>query len=279
MILLADSGSTKTEWCLADKGTRVKTILTKGINPVFEREEDIRKELQEHLLPELGNESVEAVHFFGAGCAYEAVNNIVEKAVSSLLQVDVEVQCDLLCAARALFGKDKGIACIMGTGSNSCLYDGTRIVDNISPLGFILGDEGSGAVLGKLLVGACLKNQLGETMEQTFLERFHLTRPDIIDRVYRKPFPNRFLAGLSVFLKEHLDNPDIRELVRRSFDDFFLRNVMQYTGYSMLKVSFVGSIAYYYQDLLKEVAAGRGLHVGTIQKAPMDGLLAYYATL
>lgn len=277
MILLADSGSTKTEWCLADKGTRVKTILTKGINPIFENEADIQKELSANLLPELDGFVINEVHFFGAGCAYEAVNKIVENAVSSLLHVPVEVQSDLLCAARALFGKEKGIACIMGTGSNSCFYDGTQIVSNISPLGFILGDEGSGAVLGKLLVGACLKNQLGEGMEKKFLERFQLTRPDIIDRVYRKPFPNRFLAGLSIFLHENIDNPEVRALVRRSFDDFFLRNVMQYKDYQMLKVSFVGSIAFYYQDILKEVAAGRGLHVGTIVKAPMDGLLAYYA--
>lgn len=277
MILVADSGSTKTEWCLAEKGNRVKTILTKGINPVFENEEDISRELQAHLLPELGDAEIEAVHFFGAGCAYPEVNRIVENAVGNLLHVPVEVQSDLLCAARALFGKEKGIACIMGTGSNSCLYDGEKIVSNVSPLGFILGDEGSGAVLGKLLVGACLKNQLGKDMEKQFLERFHLTRPEIIDRVYRKPFPNRFLASLSIFLSEHLDNPDVRTLVRRSFDDFFLRNVMQYPDYQMLKVSFVGSIAYYYQTILKEVAAGRGLHIGTIVKAPMDGLLAYYA--
>lgn len=276
MILVADSGSTKTEWCLAENGNRVKTILTKGINPVFENEEAISRELQAHLLPEVENAGIEAVHFFGAGCAYPEVNRIVERAVGNLLHVPVEVQSDLLCAARALFGKEKGIACIMGTGSNSCLYDGKEIVSNVSPLGFILGDEGSGAVLGKLLVGACLKNQLGKEMEKAFLERFHLTRPEIIDRVYRQPFPNRFLASLSVFLHEHLDNPDVRALVRRSFDDFFIRNVMQYPDYQMLKVSFTGSIAYYYKDILKEVADGRGLHIGTIVKAPMDGLLAYY---
>lgn len=277
MILVADSGSTKTEWCLADKGTRVKTILTKGINPVFENEGEICAELQAHLLPELEGSNIERVHFFGAGCAYEAVNKIVEDAISSLLHVPVEVQSDLLCAARALFGKGRGIACIMGTGSNSCLYDGDHIISNVSPLGFILGDEGSGAVLGKLLVGACLKNQLGEGMEKKFLERFSLTRPEIIDRVYRKPFPNRFLASLSIFLRENIDNSDVRTLVRHSFDEFFLRNVMQYPDYQILKVSFVGSIAYYYQDVLKEVAAGRGIHVGNIVKAPMEGLLSFYA--
>lgn len=279
MILLADSGSTKTEWCLAENGKRVKTILTKGINPVFENEEAISQELKAGLMPELKGFTIDEVHFFGAGCAYEAVNKIVENAVSSLLDVPVEVQSDLLCAARALFGKGKGIACIMGTGSNSCYYDGMQIVRNVSPLGFILGDEGSGAVLGKLLVGACLKNQLGAGMEKKFLERFHLTRPEIIDRVYRKPFPNRFLAGLSVFLHENIELPEVRSLVREAFDSFFLRNVMQYPDYHMLKVSFTGSIAYYYQDILKEVAAGRGLHVGTIVKAPMEGLLAYYAGL
>lgn len=279
MILVADSGSTKTEWCLAENGKRVKTILTKGINPVFENEEAISQELKVGLMPELKGFTIDEVHFFGAGCAYESVNKIVENAVSSLLDVPVEVQSDLLCAARALFGKGKGIACIMGTGSNSCYYDGMRIVRNVSPLGFILGDEGSGAVLGKLLVGACLKNQLGAGMEKKFLERFHLTRPEIIDRVYRKPFPNRFLAGLSIFLHENIELPEVRSLVREAFDSFFLRNVMQYPDYHMLKVSFTGSIAYYYQDILKEVAAGRGLHVGTIVKAPMEGLLAYYAGL
>ena len=279
MILVADSGSTKTEWCLAENGKRVKTILTKGINPVFENEEAISQELKVGLMPELKGFTIDEVHFFGAGCAYESVNKIVENAVSSLLDVPVEVQSDLLCAARALFGKGKGIACIMGTGSNSCYYNGMRIVRNVSPLGFILGDEGSGAVLGKLLVGACLKNQLGAGMEKKFLERFHLTRPEIIDRVYRKPFPNRFLAGLSIFLHENIELPEVRSLVREAFDSFFLRNVMQYPDYHMLKVSFTGSIAYYYQDILKEVAAGRGLHVGTIVKAPMEGLLAYYAGL
>lgn len=279
MILVADSGSTKTEWCLAENGKRVKTILTKGINPVFENEEAISQELKVGLMPELKGFTIDEVHFFGAGCAYESVNKIVENAVSSLLNVPVEVQSDLLCAARALFGKGKGIACIMGTGSNSCYYDGMRIVRNVSPLGFILGDEGSGAVLGKLLVGACLKNQLGAGMEKKFLERFHLTRPEIIDRVYRKPFPNRFLAGLSIFLHENIELPEVRSLVREAFDSFFLRNVMQYPDYHMLKVSFTGSIAYYYQDILKEVAAGRGLHVGTIVKAPMEGVLAYYVGL
>lgn len=279
MILVADSGSTKTEWCLADGGKRVKTIFTRGINPVFESEDDIRAELQAHLLPELDGIQPETVHFYGAGCAWEEVNDVVRRAIKSLLQCPVEVQSDLLCAARALFGRNRGIACIMGTGSNSCLYDGEKIVSNVSPLGFILGDEGSGAVLGKLLVGACFKNQLGTGMEEEFLKRFNLTRPEIIDRVYRKPFPNRFLASLSVFLNEHIDNPDIRELVRSSFDAFFLRNVMQYPDYQMQKVSFTGSIAWYYRTILKEVAAGRGIHIGTIIQAPMEGLLSYYDLL
>ncbi len=273
MILLADSGSTKTEWCVAQQGKQIKTILTKGINPVFETGEEIVKELQANLLPELEGITVEKVQFYGAGCAYEEVNKVVERAVGGLLNVPVEVNSDLLCAARALFGRQKGIACILGTGSNSCLYDGERIVENVSPLGFILGDEGSGAVLGRLMVGAALKNQLGEGMREKFLKRFNLTVPDIIDRVYRKPFPNRFLASLSVFLKENIDHPEVRTLVRKSFDRFFRRNVMQYPDCHRLRVSFVGSIAYYYQDVLKEVADGRALHIGEIIQAPMEGLV------
>lgn len=273
MILLADSGSTKTEWCVAQQGKRVKTIFTKGINPVFENEEEITKQLKDNLVPGLEDFSVEKVLFYGAGCAYEEVNKMVERAVSRLLNVPVEVNSDLLGAARALFGNQKGIACILGTGSNSCLYDGTHIVENVSPLGFILGDEGSGAVLGRLMVGAALKNQLGEGMRDKFLKRFDLTVPDIINSVYRKPFPNRFLASLSVFLKENLDYPEVRTLVRKSFDRFFRRNVMQYPDCHRLRVSFVGSIAFYYQDVLKEVADGRALHIGEIMQAPMDGLV------
>lgn len=167
---------------------------------------------------------------------------------------EVEVNTDMLAAARGLCGHDSGIACIMGTGSNSCYYDGKSIVTNVSPLGFILGDEGSGACLGKLLVGDILKNQMTPELKEKFLKQFDLTPADIIDRVYRKPFPNRFLASLSPFLAQNLGEPCVRALVLNSFKAFLKRNVMQYEDYQHQKVHFIGSVAFYYKEVLAEAA-------------------------
>ena len=181
----------------------------------------------------------------------------------------------MLAAARGLCGHQPGIACIMGTGSNSCYYDGKNIVSNVSPLGFILGDEGSGAVLGKLLVGDILKNQMTPGLKEKFLEQYNLTPAEIIDRVYRQPFPNRFLASFSPFLVEHLDEPAIRELVLNSFKKFLKRNVMQY-DYQHARVHFIGSVAFYYKELLSEACKAMGIHLGTIIKSPMEGLIKFH---
>ena len=168
-----------------------------------------------------------------------------------------------------------GYCLYLGTGSNSCYYDGKNIVTNVSPLGFILGDEGSGAVLGKLLVGDILKNQMTPGLKEKFLEQFNLTPAEIIDRVYRKPFPNRFLASFSPFLVQHLDEPVIRELVLNSFKKFLKRNVMQY-DYQHAPVHFIGSVAFYYRELLSEACKIMGVHLGTIIQSPMEGLIKFH---
>ena len=203
---------------------------------------------------------------------------MLSRAILRHLEVkgEVEVSTDMLAAARGLCGHQAGIACIMGTGSNSCYYDGEKIVQNVSPLGFILGDEGSGACLGKLLVGDLLKNQLGAELKEEFLSQYNLTPADIIDRVYRKPFPNRFLASLSPFLAQHIDNPGIRNLVLGSFKAFLKRNVMQY-DYNNTPVHFIGSVAFYYQEVLSQAAYETGICLGTILKSPMEGLIAYHS--
>lgn len=215
MILIADSGSTKTDWCLVEHGELLQQIFTKGTNPFFQTEEEISNEIATALLPQLKTSVLDAVYFYGAGCAFPDKIETVRRAILRHLEVkdEVEVSTDMQAAARGLCGHQAGIACIMGTGSNSCYYDGEKIVQNVSPLGFILGDEGSGACLGKLLVGDLLKNQLGAELKEEFLSQYNLTPADIIDRVYRKPFPNRFLASLSPFLAQHIDNPGIRNLV------------------------------------------------------------------
>ncbi|WP_288733233.1 ATPase [uncultured Parabacteroides sp.] len=275
MILIADSGSTKTDWCVVENGESILRFKTRGTNPFFQTEEEIGKEIEAGLLPSLKGFEPSAIYFYGAGCAFPEKNDMIRRAVNRYLSVPVEVGSDLLAAARALCGDQPGIACIMGTGSNSCYYDGREIVKNVSPLGFILGDEGSGAVLGKLLIGDVLKDQLPPALKDQFLTQYELTPALIMDKVYRQPFPNRFLAGFSPFIREHLDEPAIWELVTRSFLAFFTRNVKQY-DYFEQPVHLVGSVAWYYQDVLKEIAFDLGIRLGTVARSPMEGLIAYH---
>ena len=279
MILIADSGSTKTDWCVVENGVLVQQIFTKGTNPFFQSEEEISNEIATALLPELKTDEFDAVNFYGAGCGYPDKIEIVHRAISKQLKVkgNVEVATDMLAAARGLCGREAGIACIMGTGSNSCYYDGENIVANVSPLGFILGDEGSGACLGKLMVGDLLKNQMTPELKEKFLKQFDLTPADIIDRVYRKPFPNRFLASLSPFLAQNINEPCVHELVLNSFKAFFKRNIMQYENYQNLKVNLIGSVAFYYKEVLAEAAEAMGIQLGTIIQSPMEGLIKYHA--
>ena len=279
MILIADSGSTKTDWCVVEKGELVQQIFTKGTNPFFQSEEEISNEIATALLPELKTNEFEAVYFYGAGCGFPDKIAVVHRALTKHLNVagDVEVATDMLAAARGLCGREAGIACIMGTGSNSCYYDGESIVANVSPLGFILGDEGSGACLGKLMVGDLLKNQMTPELKEKFLAQFNLTPADIIDRVYRKPFPNRFLASLSPFLAQNISEPCVHDLVLNSFKAFFKRNIMQYENYQNLKVNLIGSVAYYYEEVLAEAAEAMGIQLGTIIQSPMEGLIKYHA--
>ena len=277
MILIADSGSTKTDWAAVEEGKIISRIQTKGMNPFFQTEEEMTTELENVLLPQLEQKPVTSAYFYGAGCTVEK-SPIVAEVLRKTLKItqNVEVHSDMLGAARGLCGRDHGIVCILGTGSNSCLYDGQGLIANVSPLGFILGDEGSGAVLGKLLVGDLLKNQLGEDLKEKFLKQYNLTPAEIIDRVYRKPFPNRFLASLSPFIAENIHIPAIRKLVKDSFLAFLRRNVMQYEKHQIYKVNFIGSIAYYYKEILTEAVEECALHMGKIMRAPMEGLIEYH---
>lgn len=277
MILIADSGSTKTDWCAVENNKVVLQVQTKGMNPYFQSEEEIVNEINEQLLPLLPGKPLTAIYFYGAGCAFDKIE-LMRKALERSLCVEgeIEVNSDMLGTARALCGNEAGIACILGTGSNSCYYDGKEIVENVSPLGFILGDEGSGAVLGKLFIGSLLKNQLTESLKETFLDEYKLTPAEVIDRVYRKPFPNRFLATFSPFIAKHLDDDSLQALVKEAFAAFFRRNVMQYKQ-EKCKVHFCGSIAYYYRELLLSVAEELHIRVGNIEHTPMQGLVAYHS--
>lgn len=276
MILIADSGSTKTDWCLVEYGKLIRQVFTKGTNPFFQSEEEISNEVAA-LVSQLEGNRPKAVYFYGAGCAFpDKIATVTRAILHHLPAATVEVSTDMLAAARGLCGHRAGIACILGTGSNSCLYDGQQIVNNVSPLGFILGDEGSGAVLGKLLVGNLLKNQMRPGLKEEFLEQTGLTPAEIIDRVYRKPLPNRFLASLSPFLAKHLQEPCVRRLVLDSFCDFFRRNVMQYEGHTNYPIHFIGSVAFYYREVLQEAADSLGLRLGTVLQSPMEGLIRFH---
>lgn len=228
------------------------------------------------LIPQLGDTTeFTTIYFYGAGCIPEKTNIVKTALAQNFPKANILVESDLLGAAHALCGKTAGIACILGTGSNSCFYDGEKITANISPLGYILGDEGSGAVLGKRLVGDLLKHQLPDDLCQDFLKEYDLTPALILDKVYRQPLANRFLAGLTPFLFAHKHRPEIRNLLISCFTDFFTRNVMQYEYHDIL-VHFTGSIAFFFQEEVKEAALRLNVSIGKVLKSPLEGLKDYH---
>lgn len=278
MILIADSGSTSTNWVLVEHGKSIQSLFTPGINPFYQTPEEIAGEIATLTL-NVKPSSVKAIYFYGAGCVADKIEMVKQAIAQSFTQSQIYVESDLVAAARGLLQHEAGIACILGTGSNSCFYDGKDIVSNVSPLGFILGDEGSGAVLGKKFIADCLKNQLPEDLKNKFLTTFGLTANDIINHVYRKPFPNRYLAQFTPFLADNMAEPAIYNLIFDSFTDFFVRNVMQYPNFEEYPVSFVGSIAYYFKDILEVVAFELGITLGEIKQSPLEGLVAFHSTL
>lgn len=276
MILLADGGSSKVDWRLAENGVQIKQVLTLGANPFQRTKEDISQEIKEKLLPEISEYAISHIFFYGAGCAYIDKIELVRQAISeNFPNTAIEVHSDLLAAARGLYNKGKGIACILGTGSNSCFYDGSNIIQNVPSLGFVLGDEGSGAVLGRLFLGACLKNQLTIGLKEKFMEEYNLTIAEILDKVYKQPMPNRYLASFAPFILKNIGDSTIYNLVFNAFKNFFTRNVMQY-DYQNNQVQLTGSIVFYFQDIIKDVAKGLDINVGNITASPMMGLIKFH---
>lgn len=279
MILIADSGSTKTHWCLRAGNGQTSEFYTEGINPFYQSIEEIAQNISDGLLPQIAHlmwvGPITHLYFYGAGCALPEKKQMVSDAVRrSLKRTEVLVESDLLGAARGLFGNNKGIACILGTGSNSCYYNGEQIVQNISPLGFILGDEGSGAAIGRQLVADLLKDQLPKGLKERFLERFDTTPAEILENVYKRPFPNRYLASLSIFAIENLNEITIYDLVYKAFDSFVVRNLFHYK--ELVPVGCVGSIAFYYREVLHDVLRDRGMELQEIIQSPMSGLIKYH---
>ncbi len=270
--LIADSGSTKTDWAFYSHDGTLVRVQTQGINPLMLDDDGLNRIFVEELLPALSGETVGTVRYYGAGCRGLQGNRMTAVLQRLFPQATVFVESDLLAAARALCGKTSGIACILGTGSNSCLYNGLEITANVSPLGFILGDEGSGAVLGRRLIGDVLKGQLPGFLCEDFRQTYpEASLESVITRVYRSPFPNRYLAGYVPFLKRHEAVPEVKSLLMEEFGRFFHRNVRMY-GCENLPVHFTGSIAWHFSDTLIEAAQACGFIVGTILKAPFERL-------
>lgn len=275
-MLIADSGSTKTNWfLLAKRKSQEKTCQTAGINPYYQTSDDILSTLNaEFSLP---LEGIKKIYFYGAGCANAEKNAVLERALKDYFKADtIEVASDLLAASRALCGHSEGLAAILGTGSNSCYFDGSIIRQHVSPLGFILGDEGSGAVLGRKLVADLLKNQMPDYLQARFLEMFGQTSIEIMEKVYRKPFPNRYLASFTPFLSRYIKEEPVYELVIKSFIEFFHRNIKQYPRADRLPVHFTGSIAWHFADVLKQAASECGFTTGKIVKDPMPDLVEFH---
>ena len=278
MTIIADSGSTKTEWIVGELAEL--SVTTKGINPVRDTKEEILDVLSTELMPELFSSpairqsDITEVHFYGAGCIPPFSQSVKEAIEEHFPQAVAHVYSDLLGAVRALCGREEGIACILGTGSNSCLCMEGEIVKNISPLGYILGDEGSGAVLGRTLLSEMLKGNLQDLWDD-FTRRYSLSVPDIINKVYRQPQANRFLASLVPFIKEHAYNPSVNDMVVNEFTRFLQRNVIPY-GRPDLPVNFVGGVANNFTDEIKTACTLCGLNLGKIIARPAEEMRKYH---
>ncbi len=277
MILIADSGSTKTDWSLLTHENEIRSFQTIGMNPYFIDSAGIENELEKNLSPYVNAQLIGKVFFYGSGCSSLQKKNVLREPLEQFFrQATVEVEHDLLAAARALFGKHSGIACILGTGSNSCLYDGTDIVENVPSVGYFFGDEGGGVYIGKMLITAYLRNELPNDLKQLFEIKYPYRFDYILDAIYKQPFPNRFLASFSMFLAENISHPFIHQLIYDAFDRYFHYQISQYSNFSAHPLSCTGSVGYHYKEILLKVAEKWEVKVSEICKTPMQGLINYH---
>ena len=276
MILIADSGSTKTEWNLIKDGIPQESLFTSGINPYFLSSEEIYQ-LLKHELYSYSAYHLRIVYFYGTGCNSESKNNTIREALKRFFCVEeIMIGTDLLGAARSLCQTNEGIACIMGTGSNSCYYNGSVIVNNVSPLGYILGDEGGGAVMGRKLISAVLKKQVPQNVIELFFGTYKISPSEILESVYMRPFPNRFLGQYARFISQNIHIAELQEIVTTSFEEFIIRNILQYPESAVLPVHFTGSIAVHFKDYLEEALKKHNLRSGIFTASPMANLIQYH---
>ncbi len=275
--LIADSGATKAEWCLLKNGKK-KTIFTQGISPYFLDTDQIKELLEKELKPALKNEAIDEVYYYGTGCANSGNAKSVQNAVQHIFpEAKIEVTHDLMAAARALCGNEKGVSCILGTGSNSCFYDGKKITKNSPGLGYVLGDEGSGAYLGKKVI----QYYLYDTFDYELKGRFDLTyltnASEILENVYKKPLPNRYLASFTKFLADNRGHFMIENIIEDGLNDFFYYHLRKYKEIWKYPVNFTGGVAFGFKDIIQQLCSSYEFELGKIMKNPMDGLVEFHS--
>lgn len=275
--LIADSGSTKTLWVLLKNGKEIFRSETKGINPFLLSKEEIEQIIRSEVSSEILYSEIDEIYFYGAGCSQPDRKLEIKNTLQNVFkQAKIEVEHDMLAACRALFGKENGIACILGTGSNSCLYVNESIVENLPSPGYILGDEGGGVHIGRLFLEAYIYNELPTELKLKTEKELNLTYTEILENVYKKPMPNRYIASFAKFVGENSSDDFCKKLVEKSFDAFIKRHILPYTNAQSYQVAFIGSIALKFQDILAICLAKHQLAISTILKDPMDGLIEFH---
>lgn len=279
MQLIADSGSTKTSWRLIKSETEILSATTVGYSPQYISSEELIIDLKKHLLPQLkvSIEKIESIYFYGTGCSTPRTKGIIKDGLQPIFSnATIYIDHDLAAAAKALCGTEPGIACILGTGANSCAYDGEKIIDNVPSVGFVLGDEGSGGYMGRKLIRAYFYRELPEDLANSFHETYHLTRDEMLRNVYKEPQPNRYLAQFSKFVHTHQAHPYFQNFIEQAFTDFLNSMAFKYKNAHILPIHFIGSIAVYFQPQLEKVLAKHQLNMGRVVQEPMNALVEYH---
>ena len=274
MRLIIDSGSTKMDWIFLEKGNVAQRFATQGFNPNYSDLQDLVQTCHGASLP---NE-IQSIHYYGTGCGNEQNCQLIKEVFQSHFpNAEIHVTHDLMAACHALFGHEKGIACILGTGSNACVYDGEKITERAVSLGYLVGDEGSGMHIGREMVRAYFYGFMPENLRQQFEEAFHLELKDFIQQLYHVEQPSKYLASFAKFAGEHQDNSFMQDLIKGCFEAFIKAFVLRFENCKSLKISFIGSVAYHFQDILKTCLENKGLTMGTVMASPAEGLIRYYS--
>ena len=276
-ILIADSGATKCEWCFVDNNNRKKVVVTQGMSPYFLDAVQIETIIRNELLPSLKTKVPDFIYYYGTGCANPNNVKIVERAIKKVFPSSkTSVTYDLMATARAACGHEKGIACILGTGSNSCYYDGKKIVTNSPGIGYVLGDEGSGAYLGKKVVQYYLYKTFDDELRYKFDLKYQTNSAQILEHVYKQPLPNRYLAGYTKFLSENRGHYMIENIIEDGLNDFFFTHLCKYSEIWKYPVGFIGGVADAFRDVLIDLCHSYEFELGKILSNPMEGLIAYH---